>query len=139
VTLCASLVDLVSSPDLAAVLEKELSGADLTLPSLRQRRQHSAEHTNRDSGPLDRDTYQSIFAEWSSPPVPAASVTSTEMILASSGDYDKLESTLLSALTAGFGESKCDGCYQLFLAWNSLNKLDPLMLRVWEAASTDDR
>ncbi|KAL7543894.1 hypothetical protein ACHAXR_013387, partial [Thalassiosira sp. AJA248-18] len=129
ITLCSALVDIASSPDLCTLLNTALESTGYSIQRLKPRSPSTTTTTttgpttNNQDSIFTKEIYQGLFTDWQSPSVPAANITSTEMILHENTTYKKLESLLHCAITVGFTVAKYDGCHLLFSSWNAAAKL----------------
>jgi len=127
-SLCASLVDIVACSDLHKLLREEVEKTNYSISRLKQQSTTSSAKSSQSSTLISQDMFQSLFENWSSPSVPAATINTTQMILENSGargnpDQLLLFSTILSALIMGVSTCTSDGCHLLFSAWNAAGKL----------------
>lgn len=129
-TVCSSLVDAVACPDLQKLLAKEVEKTNYCIPHLEPQSEPTI---------FSKEMYQSLFANWSSPSVPAANISTTSIILENGAGENRdqlfklMTSTIFSALNMGV--STCtsdDGCQLLFSAWNAAGKLPSWTASSWQ-------
>ena len=123
ISLCMSLIDLMSNPNLVSLLAWEMEASlCLGLPGFVPSQRHftTIDGTQVDSILLNKDFFQSIFPDWQSP-APTSDTACTSVL--DNNVTEHLVSAISLALTAGFETSVVDGCHLLFSSWNAANKI----------------
>jgi hypothetical protein len=127
ISLCMSLIDLMSSPNFVSLLAWEMEaslcfGLPRFVPS--QRHFTTIDSTQVDSILFNKDFFQSIFPDWQSP-APTSDTACTSVL--DNNVTEHLVSAISLALTVGFETSVVDGCHLLFSSWNAANHGDPCL------------
>lgn len=131
ITLCSSLVDVMSTPDLVSLLWTELESTNYSIPRLKLC--PSRFGSESDQIPYNKRLFQSLFADWQSPSTPYSSGTTA--ILHEEDEYKKLESIFRSSMALGFQQSSLDGCHLLFSSWNVSAKSIAWTSTMWNGPS----
>ena len=126
ITLCASLVDIISSPELFQLIAAEIGSTHYSLPRIKQKMTPGTERCCFSK----EECFQGLFADWESPLVPVAEISFTGILQES--EFKKLEEVLQSALGVGFKASSQDGCHILSSSWNAAAKLSSWTSLSWE-------
>ena len=132
ITLCCTLVDLISSPDLKSSLFAALESSGYKIPCLIEITPPLSATSLNQNSVWSKDIFQNLLADWQSPSIPysTSTISSTEMIL-QEDNYKQVESLLTSALELGVQVSKLDGCHLLFSSWNAMGKLPAWTAKSW--------
>jgi len=130
VTLCASVMDLISSPGLFGMIADEVDATYYGLPRIKRKEMANDERCLVSK----QGNFQSLFADWKSPALPVSEVLFSDVL--PEPKLKMLEEVIHEALTVGFKVSSQDGCHLLFTSWNVAGKFSSWTSLNWEGPAS---